>query len=411
VTAPRLAGDGRLLVLSYYFPPMSVGPAFVLDSIFGELDLTNVTVFTGDPNRYVHSSITDTGPASRAEIRRFDIPEWWPAEDRRVEVLGRGVRVRFRAIGNVLVALRVALATVKELRAREDSALLVIYPKQHFLLAACLAAVVTRVPLLVYFMDVYVEGLAHGRRIARMIERFVVRRASVLFAMSEPHEQHLRAVVARTRSRAAVVELPHPYARVAEADGAELAGRPSIVFTGAIYDAQADAIRRLIEAMDAEPLADLDPRLHLLSQERPENVRALGIEPSGRVELRAATRSAARAAQRAADILFLPIAFDARDHVRRTASPSKMPEYLAAGPPILVHDVTGSPRSSTMPTPSSSPVRCGAFSRMMRVVQSSARTRARRCAGTRRQPSRNCCAAALRVSWRRRTADRQADTR
>ncbi len=38
-----------------------------------------------------------------------------------------------------------------------------------------------------------------------------------------------------------------------------------------------------------------------------------------------------------ADILFLPIAFDAKPHVIATASPSKMPEYLASGTPILVH--------------------------------------------------------------------------
>ena len=41
--------------------------------------------------------------------------------------------------------------------------------------------------------------------------------------------------------------------------------------------------------------------------------------------------------QRAADILFLPLAFDAPELVQTTSSPSKLPEYLAAGRPILVH--------------------------------------------------------------------------
>ena len=71
-------------------------------------------------------------------------------------------------------------------------------------------------------------------------------------------------------------------------------------------------------------------------------LHALGIVASERVRIRAASRSEARSAQRGADILFLPIAFDAKPHVIATASPSKMPEYLATGRPILVHAPRGS---------------------------------------------------------------------
>lgn len=310
-----------VLVLSYFFPPMSNGPAFVADALFSELDLAGSVMFTGMPDRY--SPFRECGADVSAQIRRFDIPRWWPRED--------GV-LRLRSFGNVLVALRVAVAAARVLRRGDIRGLLVVYPKQHFLLAGCLASLTTQKPFTVYFMDTYVQGLPRGRAIARMIERLVARRATLVFGMSEPHRDELSVRLGIQR----VVVLPHPYVeereRAAEPD---LAGVPSILFTGAVYDAQADALRRLVAALDE--LNDLDPRLYIYSQTDPVELASFGIVDGGRVRVRRGSRAESRAAQRVADVLFLPISFDARREVRATASPSKMPEYLAAGRPIVVH--------------------------------------------------------------------------
>jgi hypothetical protein len=334
--ARRLVDRGRVLVLSYYFPPISAGPTFVIRTLLGQFDLSGMTIFSGNPARYpLHR---DASLLTGADVRRYDVPSWWPLDDAEVSLGIWRVRVRARALGNVLVALRVALASLRELRKRETRALLAVYPKQHFLLAACLASLASRKPLLVYFMDVYVEGLEGGRRVARMIERIVASRAAVVFAMSEPHREHLERTLARGGRSPVVIELPHPYEdEDAGAEEASIAeeGRPAIVFTGAIYDAQADAIRRLIAALRAPELADV--HLHLLTQTKLADLAKHGIKPSKRVHIATATRAGARVAQRTGDLLFLPIAFDAKEHVRRTASPSKLPEYLAAGRPILVH--------------------------------------------------------------------------
>jgi glycosyltransferase involved in cell wall biosynthesis len=136
-----------------------------------------------------------------------------------------------------------------------------------------------------------------------------------------------------------VVELPHPHAEEDERGPLplEIRGQPAVVFTGAIYDAQAEGVRRLMDALESDELAQLDPRVYLLTQSRPADLSQWGICPSDRVTVAASTRLGARAAQRAADVLFLPIAFDTKRDVRRTASPSKLPEYLASGVPILVY--------------------------------------------------------------------------
>jgi glycosyltransferase involved in cell wall biosynthesis len=314
---PRLDG---LLILSYFFPPMSNGPAFVMESLLAQLDVRGSTVYCGRPGRY--SDHLDRPSRVDTTVRQFDLPPGLSLADG---------RLRLGAAANVLLSLALAVSAARTLRRPEIRGLLVVYPKQHFLLAALLAALTTRKPLAVYFMDVYVEGLPRGRTIARLIERWVARRASVVFAMSEPHAEHL----ARKFPRARVVELPHPCEEDHVLPERRLPGTPSIVFTGAVYEAQADAIRRLVAALDLLP--DLDPQLHLFSQTAADDLQREGIRPGKRVHIQQATRSESRAAQRAADVLFLPLAFEARRDVVVTASPSKLPEYLAAGRPILVH--------------------------------------------------------------------------
>lgn len=335
---PALVEGGKLLVLSYYFPPMSVGPAFVMDALMSQFDPRNTIVFMGNPDRY--SSHRDDLARGGLDVRLYDIPAWWASEDRFLKVGCVRIPLRLRAIGNVAVGLKVATASARLLRRNDVKGMLAVYPKQHFLLAACLASVASRKPLLVYFMDTYVEGLPRGRKVARLIERYVARRSAVVFAMSEPHRQQLEGRWEEYGvSGRPIVEIPHPYSDLSaqreSPDG--LVGRPSIVFTGAIYDAQADAVRRLIGALCSTDLDGLEPHLHLLTQSDRGALEELGIREDDRVHIGAASRAEARSAQQQADILFLPIAFDAKRHVIETASPSKMPEYLASGRPILVH--------------------------------------------------------------------------
>jgi hypothetical protein len=331
---PRLVEEGGIVVVAYSFPPVSNGPAFILDRILGELDLGDTVVFAGETHGYADHA--ERSRRTVADVRHRDVPRWWPARDRDLRVGRLRLPLRTRTAGNLLVAGRVAWETARALHRPDARGLLAVYPTQSFLLAALLAAATSRKPLAVYFADVYVEGLPRGRRVARVLERAVARRASVVFAMSEPHrEQLLGRLRAHGVAAPQVVEIPHPYAAPAALPAVSLAGDPAIVFTGAIYDAQAEAVRRLVAALGRPELDGA--RLHLFSQLSEAVIAESGIAPGPRVTLAAASNAEAVAAQRAADVLFLPIAFDAREAVRRTASPSKLPEYLAAGRPILVH--------------------------------------------------------------------------
>jgi len=105
-----------------------------------------------------------------------------------------------------------------------------------------------------------------------------------------------------------------------------------IVYTGAVYEAHYDCFVNLVQALGRS-----EAELHLYTAQDAGDLAERGIrgpvvfhphEPAG----------AMPRIQTAADVLFLPLAFDSPyPELIRTSSPAKMAEYLASGRPILVH--------------------------------------------------------------------------
>ena len=109
-----------------------------------------------------------------------------------------------------------------------------------------------------------------------------------------------------------------------------------IVYTGAVYDAQYDAFRNLLGAI--ELLQRPNVKLHIYTAQSPRALYNKGI--SGPVVYHEhQPLSAIPSIQRRADLLFLPLAFNSPypAEIIRTSAPGKMGEYLAARRPILVH--------------------------------------------------------------------------
>lgn len=110
-----------------------------------------------------------------------------------------------------------------------------------------------------------------------------------------------------------------------------------VVYTGSVYSAQADSLRRLCEAIDLLAAEGLQLQLHVHGpQPSPDTLRELPID---RISFHPPISNAESAAlQVQADILFLPLSFTCEfPELIRTSAPGKFGEYLASGTPVLVH--------------------------------------------------------------------------
>ncbi len=114
-----------------------------------------------------------------------------------------------------------------------------------------------------------------------------------------------------------------------------------IIYTGAIYGAQLDAVRRLVHVVDRESDRNqgtqMKLQLTLYTSLPAEALEQMGLAGKGvrRDEVKPEDIASVIAE---ADVAFLPLSFEPEmRHVVETSLPSKIAEYLASGVPILAH--------------------------------------------------------------------------
>lgn len=118
-----------------------------------------------------------------------------------------------------------------------------------------------------------------------------------------------------------------------------------IVFSGAVYSAQVDALRRLVRVIDQNNRnSDEIMSLTLYTSSSAATLKKAELVGNNVRRDEVPEEDVARVLAEA-DIAFLPLSFEsAMRHVVETSLPTKIAEYLAAGLPILVH----APSSSTV---------------------------------------------------------------
>ncbi len=248
-------------------------------------------------------------------------------------------RLAWRA-GSAVELVRRAQRLARVLRAEHCDAVVACPDRVGDLPTALLASRMAGARFYPYLFDDFRHkwlGSPLTSRFARAMEPLVIRGAAGVIVPNEFLANALRrrydveATIVRNACAldAYVEELP-PAASHARPDaGVE------IVFTGAVYEAHYDAFSRLLQALERMPPPS--GRLHVYSPTAPSTFanRSLvgpllhhGYVSSGTIP----------AIQRTADVLFLPLAFEAPyPEVIATSAPAKMAEYLAAGVPIIVH--------------------------------------------------------------------------
>lgn len=221
---------------------------------------------------------------------------------------------------------------------------LVVCPTHgNFFLAAYLMHKICKKRLYVYYFDLFIinqrkPGFETFMRL--LTERLALRSVECAFVMSEKLKDYYQARYPNLKIKIIRHSIDkRKYLSCNEninKNGNSNMGPKKIVFTGMIYEYQIDAIRNLARAVNE--LNDVE--FHIYTQRSKESLESMGVSGKNIVYCGYVTERELVRIQKDADILFLPISFHGpgtNADVIKTASPSKIAEYLAAGKPILVH--------------------------------------------------------------------------
>ena len=217
-------------------------------------------------------------------------------------------------------------------------------PWDHFTVAAYFIHVITGVPIFMYVMDDPI-GSRRPDEIQPLLYRIIMPRLARACKRVWGVSDGMCEYFAQAYGIQCWPLLPLLNIEVFQKKATRRANQPDrtfhIVFTGSIYSAQVDAVRRLVHVVNrcSEDNEDqkIELRLTLYTQAPAGALKRMGL--TGRNVRQDAVRHENIAAALAeADVAFLPLSFEpGLRHVVETSFPSKIAEYLAAGLPILAH--------------------------------------------------------------------------
>lgn len=329
-------------MVSSWAPPMAGGAAVVLRELLADFPpdsyavltdrLAAFTVLGADewlPTR--HYFLDSEGPLSPLEASAAVAVVPPRATHAHLgDVVTRGLRRASRAVRTIRTVRQVTLRTMQVIEAEDPDLLLATSGDPAFLVAAADAADATGRSLDVHLFDLFARNRYSipKRILASRAERRILQGARHVFVPNQ-------AMLSYYRDRLGIAPIvvsngttipPFRAARPASTS-------PTILYTGAVYWAQRDAVLNLTRAIRELPGVNLEVK----TSAAPRALVRVGLR-LGEGGMRFGNRTDSLEAQRDADLLFLPLAFrTSAPDVIQTAFPAKTAEYLVSGTPILVH--------------------------------------------------------------------------
>lgn len=314
--------------LSHTLPPDGGGQAIVLGRLLGGLD-ASACCFVASDRR---------GKAVGGAVRTVPTP-WLLRKMRKVGALQTTafaglVASRARAVARLL---------------RRDRCTAIVGCTGGDLAdvpSAVAAARIVGIPAFLYYFDDYRHQwrtrdlMWKPRTAAVLCERVEAAALAGAAGIIVPNESLAEDVRLRTDVPVVIVRNPVDTAAYAAGRGTHKRGPAAawrVVYTGAVYEAQAAALATVARAVEVLRMNGRPVELHVYTPDPPARLLAQGIPGSVTVHPAVAVGDAA-AVQMAADILLLPLSFSSSyPELIRTSAPGKLGEYLAAGRPMLVH--------------------------------------------------------------------------
>jgi glycosyltransferase involved in cell wall biosynthesis len=242
---------------------------------------------------------------------------------------------RFAAVKRVNIRF-LARQIVRIISQEKCSAIVAFSGNLTDLPAGYAASRIMNVPFYAYVCDYYSyqQVDARERALAKKLEPKILRGARGVIVLNEFLRDELKS---RYDVESTIIHNPcdlNAY-EAAPSFAGNHDGEKRIVYTGAVYDANYDAFRNLLKAI--EVLGRTDVRLHIYTAQSPEQLAGFGIR--GPVVFHDHVSALEiPALQKQADVLFLPLSFNSPyPEIIRTSAPFKLGEYLAARRPVIVH--------------------------------------------------------------------------
>jgi glycosyltransferase involved in cell wall biosynthesis len=320
----------RMLIVWNWVPCFHLGAGILMRRMFADFPPDRIWALTSRQARR-DAAAFDPVPCSD---RQVSVPE--------IRIHRRWLDKLALLLNRLLIPWTVWCGVRLVRKARIDAIFTV--PWDHFTVSAYLIHKITGCPLYMYVMDDPGGTRRFGGRQA-MLYGFlmprIVRTARRIWGVSDGMCEYFE----RTYGVECLPLLPlldlEAFQRRAVYRPSPVDGTFHIIFTGAVYSMQVDAVRRLVRVVDREAACNGSaPKritLTLYTSSPPGALDRMGL--TGRNVRRDEVRhDDVAAALSEADVAFLPLSFDPDlRHVVETSLPSKIAEYLASGVPILAH--------------------------------------------------------------------------
>ena len=311
---PALCSAGHVVVVSAGWPPTPGGSSVLMRNLLEGFDPESYTVVT------THNA--HRGPQEEGAPRVVGV---LPEPGR----LGR-LGARLTDLQTPVAAVR----TLKLLRATQARVVVAAYPDLHLLGVAMWAARRAAVPVVGYLHDTVAEANAHRflyNRITERLQARVLRDATHLFVMSQGMSD-----LYQDKYQIQTTPLEHTYMEPIPKTVPDTPAQRTGFWAGAVYGINRHALGRVTAA-----LGTIDTPLEVASRHTVEDLAERGITGT-RIETSFyGSRPDYLTAVQQKGVLILALDGPDESPFHRdelaTIFPTKTPEYLASGRPILVH--------------------------------------------------------------------------
>ena len=319
-----------LVIAAIGFPPILIGTAIQMGNLFRHFPKNSYHVLTGRLDHTWPPIDKDSMMPAPYTFTRFPL-----------FIQGSSWRWRIRNLLQNLFAL--LEITWKGLRIihREKIDTIFVVADHYVELAALVLHWLTGNKIVLWLPDLYYipENLKIGwtQTADRLIESFLLKKVDTVLVTAEATQEYYAEKYGIDTE-----VLPHTvdiskYGSQHEHYRSENR-TTKIFFTGTVEPCNFGPLLDMIKVVNKNP--ELNLELSIISNNLSKDFKEI-CENNHRITYGHAKREEIPVLQQSADILFLPLSFEEHGYchhsIVRTASPSKLPEYLIAGRPILVY--------------------------------------------------------------------------